>query len=152
MNLQERNQAIFECHKEGLSQTVIGKIFKKSQSAVSKVISLVKSGGNIPKLETRGSKSKLSDSQKDKLKELLKEDPAEHEHTVWDKWSIKDIIFKEFEVKYHENSISKIMKCINFSSQKPQQKDYRQNPKKVAEFKEKKASEIKKKPNRKIDD
>jgi len=152
MNLQERNKAIFECHKQGLGQTIIGQIFNKSQSTISKVINLVKSGKNVPKEETRGTKSKLSNSQKEELKDLLKESPSEYGYTVWDKWSIKELIAKQFGVDYHENHICKIMKCINFSSQKPQQKDYRQDAKKVTTYKEQIAPTLKKKPKQKIDD
>ncbi len=145
MDIQERYTAIFECHKRGLSQTVIGEIFNRSQSTVSKAISLVKAGLNIAKEETRGAKSKLSASQKEELKELLQHPPSDYGHTVWDKWSIKDLLAKQFEVVYHENHIFRIMKYINFSSQKPQQKDYRQDPEKVIEFKSEKAPELKEK-------
>ena len=151
MNLQERNKVIFECHKQGLSQTIIGQIFEKSQSTISKVINLVKSGENVAKEETRGSKPKLSNSQKEELKELLKESPSEYGYTVWDKWSIKGLIANQFGVDYHENHICKIMKCINFSSQKPQQRDYRQDAEKVAIYKEQTAPDLKKKPKQKIE-
>jgi len=149
MNLQKRNQAIFECHKLGINQTIIGQIFNKNQSTISKVIAQVKAGANVPKEETRGSKPKLSVDQKEELKEILQKPPTDYGYTIWDKWSIKDILFKKFEVNYHQNSISKIMKCINFSSQKPQQKDYRQDPEKVSEFKETKIPEVKKSQFRK---
>ena len=144
MNIQERNQAIFECHKQGLGQMIIGQIFNRSQSTISKVISLVKSGDNVPKAETRGATSKLSATQKEELKDFLKESPSQHDYKVWDKWSIKGLIAKQFKVDYHENSIYRIMECINFSSQKPQQKDYRQDAEKVAIYKEEIASDLKK--------
>lgn len=149
MNLQERNAAIFECHKLGLNQTLIGQIFNKSQGTISKVIRQVKAGENIPKKETRGSKSKLSANQKEELKKLLDIAPTNYGYTIWDKWSIKDLLVKKFEVNYHENHIFRIMRCINFSSQKPQQKDYRQDAVKVSEFKEEKAPTIKKSRSRK---
>jgi len=108
MNLQKRNKAIFNCHKLGLNQTMIGQIFDLTQSTVSKVLSLIKSEKNVVTEETRGVNS------------------------------------KQFKVDYHENYICQIMKCINFSSQKPQQKDYRQDPEKVSQFQEKKIPEVKK--------
>ena len=144
MNLQKRNKAIFNCHKLGLNQTMIGQIFDLTQSTVSKVLSLIKSEKNVVTEETRGVNSKLSDTQKEELKEILQKPPSDYGHTIWDKWSIKDIIAKQFKVDYHENYICQIMKCINFSSQNPQQKDYRQDPENVSQFQEKKIPEVKK--------
>jgi len=82
------------------------------------VIAQVKAGANVPKEETRGSKPKLSVDQKEELKEILQKPPTDYGYTIWDKWSIKDILFKKFEVNYHQNSISKIMKCIKNRSKK----------------------------------
>jgi len=42
------------------------------------------------------------------------------------------------------------MKCINYTSQKPQVKDYRKDAEKVEVFKSKTAVDIKKKPKMKI--
>lgn len=152
MTIQERNEAIFECHKQGLNQVLIGKIFKRSQSTISKVIRLVKSGRNVTKAETRGSKPYLTNSEKEVLKKTLEQSPADFGYTVWDKWSIKEIIFKKFAVRYHENSISRIMKCIKFSSQKPQRKDYRQDADKVRKFKSEQIPKFKKSAGRKSTD
>ena len=82
--------------------------------------------------------------EKEQLKSLLLKSPKDYGFFTWDKWSIKSLIKQEFGVDYHENYIWYLMKCINYSSQKPQIKDYRKNAKKVANFKEKEAVVIKK--------
>ena len=147
----ERNSAIYNCHKKGLNQVQIGEIFNLSQASVSHIIISVKNGKNVHKEETRGAIPKLTIEQKHTLKSLLIQPPSRYNYSVWDKWSIQALIKTKFEVNYHENYIYKIMKSINFSSQKPKQKDYRQSTEKVANFKEEKAMEIKKKQQKKID-
>lgn len=144
MTKLERNKSIYECHKKGISQAEIGAIFFIGQSAVSQIITSIKNGGLEEKIRTNGRKSRLSDSEKEQLKSLLLKSPKDYGFFTWDKWSIKSLIKQEFGVDYHENYIWHIMKCINYSSQKPQLKDYRKNAKKVAEFKEKEAVAIKK--------
>lgn len=140
----ERNKRIYACHKNGKSQKEIGYIFSLSQSAVSKIIIAERVGIAEPKPETRGVKPELTTTQLKQLKKHLSKKPPEYGYKVWNKWSVQSLIKDKFGVKYHENSIYKIMRRIKFSSQKPQRKDYRQNPEKVADFKQNKAAQIKK--------
>ena len=144
MTKLERNKSIYECHKKGMSQTEIGEIFFIGQSAVSQIITSIKNGNLEEKTATTGRKSRLTNTEKEQLKSLLLESPKDYGFFTWDKWSIKSLIKQEFGVDYHENYIWYLMKCISYSSQKPQLKDYRKNAKIVADFKEKKAMAIKK--------
>lgn len=139
-----RNKSIYECHKKGMSQTEIGEIFFITQGAVSQIITSIKNGGLEEKTTTRGLQSRLSDTEKEQLKSLLLKSPKDYGFFTWDKWSIKSLIKQEFDVDYHENYIWYLMKCINYSSQKPQVKDYRKDAEKVQVFKEKTAASIKK--------
>lgn len=149
MTKSERNELIYNCHKNGKTQQEIGEIFKLSQSAVSKIIIAKRAGIPLPEQETRGVKSKLTDTQFKQLKKHLSKKPSEYGYKVWNKWSVRSLIQAKFGVKYHQNYIYKIMRHIRFSSQKPQLKDYRKKPEKVAEFKQEKAAEIKKSSVRK---
>ena len=139
-----RNKSIYECHKKGMSQTEIGEIFFITQGAVSQIITSIKKRGLEEKTATRGLQSRLSDTEKEQLKSLLLKSPKDYGFFTWDKWSIKSLIKQEFEVDYHENYIWYLMKSINYSSQKPQVKDYRKDAQKVQVFKEKTAASIKK--------
>lgn len=118
----ERNKSIYECHKKGMSQTEIGKVFNLSQSAVSLIVIAMKNGARENEKESRGTKSKLSDKDKEQLAIFLKDSPLDHGYTVWDKWSIQSLIKSKFEIDYHENYIYQIMRYINFTSQKPKKK------------------------------
>lgn len=141
----ERNKLIESCHKRGKSQKEIGEIFNLAQSTVSQVLKSIKGKEEEDFIETRGVKPKLTEEQKQKLAITLRKDPSEYGFFLWNKWSVQAIIKREFKVSYHENYIYKIMQCINFTSQKPAVKDYRQNEEKVCNFKEQKVIEIKKK-------
>ena len=150
MTKLERNKSIYECHKKGITQKSIGEIFFIAQSTVNLIISSMKNGVIGEKKETRGLKSRLTDAQKNELKTFLLKSPKDYDYYTWDKWSIQSLIKQEFGVDYHENYIWQIMKCINYTSQKPQVKDYRKDAEKVKIFKEQTAVCIKKKPKMKI--
>ena len=145
MTKSERNKSIYECHKKGITQTSIGEIFSLAQSTVNLIINSVKNETIEDKKEKRGLKSRLTDTEKKKLKALLLKPPKDYGFFTWDKWSIKSLIKQEFEVDYHENYIWYIMKYIKYSSQKPQVKDYRKDAEKVKIFREETALSIKKK-------
>lgn len=129
MTKKERNKLIYLRYEEGYSQVEIGKFYGLSQSQISSIVLKKKQGIGEPTIETRGSKSKLNAEQLIKLKELLSKAPESDEHSYWDKWSVQALIQSTFGVKYHENSIYKILRKIGFSSQLPQKKDYRQSKK-----------------------
>lgn len=141
----ERDKSIETCHKKGISQKDIAEIFRLSQSSVSQILKSIKGKEKDNFIETRGAKSRLSKEEKEELKVILQTSPTTHGFFSWDKWSIQSIIKTKFGKSYHENYIYKIMRCINFTSQKPATKDYRQNEELVRDFKEKKVIEIKKK-------
>ena len=105
-----------------MSQMKIGEIFNLSQSAVSLIVFQMLNGASPSLEETRGSKPKLSDSQRLELATLLKESPSDHGFAVWNKWSIQALIKDQFGVEYHENYIFQVMKDIGFSSQKPKKR------------------------------
>ncbi len=82
-----------------MSQMKIGEIFSLSQSAVSLIIIQMKNGASPSLKETRGSKPKLSNSQRLELATLLKEPPSDHGFSVWNKWSIQSLSIAETKRK-----------------------------------------------------
>lgn len=142
MTKRERNKLIYARYEEGYSQEEIGRLYNLSQSAIS----LILLNRDAPeKEETRGAKSKLTKSELEDLKEFLTTHSASELGFVhWDKWSIQNLIKTKFKVDYHENYIWEIMRKIGFSSQVPQKRDYRQDTRKVEDFKSQKGSQIKK--------
>lgn len=137
-------------YSDGYSQAEIGKFYGLSQSAVSLIIRSGKKGVTARPKETRGAKPRLSDADLADLCSLLQSEQSSEDFSGWNKWSIKELISREFGVDYHENYIYELMRKINYTSQLPSRKDYRQSPEKVAHFKTTKVVEIKKKRSKKI--
>ena len=54
-------------------------------------------------------------------------------------------------MSYCKQHVSRLLKKLNYTRQKPQLEDYRKNPEKVAEWKSDKLPEIKKKQQQKTD-
>lgn len=151
MTKSERDNMIWKLHKEGYSQKEIGKFYNLSQSAVSLIIINKREGKPERTKETRGRKSEITLSQLEELKETLsKTSAAEIGFSYWNKWSVRALIKEKFGVEYHQNYIWEIMKKIGYTSQVPQKKDYRKDPRKVKKFKEEKGPAIKKKQMKKI--
>ena len=144
MTKSERNIIIHTRYEDGYSQKEIGSFYNLCQSAVSLIIVNIRNGVSKPEEETRGSKSRLSVLDLENLSVLLKSSPSDKGFNYWNKWSVKSVIKEEFGVDYHENYIWRIMEKIGFSSQIPQEKDYRQSSEKVSDFKKIKIAEIKK--------
>ncbi len=93
MTKAERNTIIYSRYKEGYSQEEIGKFYKLSQSQVSNIVLCKERGIVGPKEETRGSKSRLSDSDLEKLEKLLKTGPDDgQDFAYWNKWRVKELI------------------------------------------------------------
>ena len=143
MTKKERNELICTRHEEGYSQEEIGKFYGLSQSRISAIILNKRRGIAERTEETRGVKSRLSEADLQKLDEILKAPVDEENFPYWNKWSVKKIIKDTFGVDYHENYIWKLMAKIGFTSQRPQKKDYRQDPGKVKNFKNKEVAVIK---------
>lgn len=145
MTKKERDELIYARYQDGYSQEEIGKFYGLSQSRISAIILRKKRGLPDREVETRGSKARLSKADLIKLGDLLKKPVEGSDFVHWNKWSVKQLIKDKFGVAYHQNYIWKLMKKIGYTTQRPQRKDYRQNPQKVQDFKKAGAGAIKKK-------
>lgn len=151
MTKEERNKLIYARHEEGLSQRRIGELYGLSQSAVSKIVLAGRKGVFKQEEEHRGRKSKLNTKELEQLGKYMRENTAlDYGFATgkWDKWSVQELIKKEFGVHYHENHIWQLMKKLGFSTQKPQRRDYRQDANQLAAFKQEQAAALKKKHSR----
>lgn len=110
--------------KEGkLSQAEIARELGVSRATVSGWTKVLKAGG-IPQLRRRkasGRASKLNRAQQQKLKRFL-ERGALAAGFPTDRWTlgrVGELIKREFGVRYHPNSLSRFLKKLGFSPQKP---------------------------------
>ena len=110
--------------KEGmLSQAEIARHLGVSRATVSDWAKVVKAKGigGLRKKKAPGSQSRLSKSQKAKLKRMLDRGALACGFPT-DRWTLErvgQLIQKEFKVNYHPNYLNRFLRSLGFSPQKP---------------------------------
>lgn len=149
MNYAERevrNNILINLHKTGLSQKVIGEMVNLSQQRVSELLAAKEQ--DLPlNLKSPGYRRRLSDEQLADLPAVL-EQGAEFYGFTGSHWTcerVRQVIEKEFEVEYEVKQVGRILALINWTRQKPQKKDVRQDLQKVAKWQNEELPALKKK-------
>lgn len=144
-----RRQIMINLQKKGMKQTEIAEITGVTQPYVSKVIRAYQEGGQeaLRPSHAKGATSKITDKQLQELKDTLDEGADNHgyEDKIWNCGRVQNVIKEKFGVEYCRQHISRLLKKLNYTRQKPQLEDYRKNPEKVEEWKNEELPEIKKK-------
>ena len=96
--------------------------------------------------KAKGAQSKLSTDQFTLLRELLLQGALHHgfETDNWTRERIAQLIMDKFQVSYHAAHISRLMKKMGFSSQKPRTRSYRKDELQVQHWKTEQLPRIKK--------
>jgi len=144
-----RYSMIVKLSKEGKSQVEIAQITQCSQAWASKVLARAEQEQQdtlFIKGKAKGKASLLSKAQFEKLKLLLLEGGLMHDFPTdnWTRERIVLLIEKQFQVHYSAAHISKLMRKIGFSLQKPKAKSYKQDPGSIAQWKEQTLPALKK--------
>lgn len=144
-----RFSLIVRLHEEGRSQKSIANLTECSQSWVSKVIQRHRQHGAAGlkiKGKAPGNAPRLSKAQLETLRGLLVEGALRHgfETDNWSRERIAQLIKDKFEVTYHVSHMSKLMRQIGFTLQKPHAKSYRKDEQSVAEWKQSELPALKK--------
>ncbi len=80
-----------------------------------------------------GRPCRLSEPQKQTLKQLLQKGPRSCGYNK-DRWTTKivaDLIFRQFQIRYHFNHVGKILRRLNFRPVMPIRKSKKHDPAKV---------------------
>lgn len=106
-----------------LSQAEIARQVGVSRTTVSDWAKIVKAKGirALRKKKAPGSESKLSKSQKGKLKRMLDRGAVACGFPT-DRWTlerVRQLIEREFEVSYHPNYLNRLLRSLGFSPQRP---------------------------------
>lgn len=123
-NMREfRRLRAVELFKSGMKQVAIARMLGVTKGAVSQWVSTYRKKGIDALRYKKISKKpcKLSDEQKDELRELLSQGP-EHFGYVGEVWTLKrigELIWLKFGIKYCTASVSGILKKIGWTCQKP---------------------------------
>ena len=93
-----------------------------------------------------GSKPRLSDGQRDELVELLLEGPRTNGFStdLWTLPRVADLIDRRFGVSYDPSHVSRILKRLGWSPQKPTKRAREQDEEAVVEWRKKDWPRIKK--------
>jgi len=122
--MEERRLAGGRLLKEGkMSQAEIARHLGVSRATVSDWAKIVKAKGirGLQKKKAPGSESKLSKSQKEKLKGMLDRGALACGFPT-DRWTLErvcQLIQREFKVSYHPNYLNRLLRSLGFSPQRP---------------------------------
>ena len=144
-----RFRTIVELYQSGKTQQEIAQAVDCSQVWVSKVLKRYKTQGDSGlqvKGKAPGASPKLTTGQFSQLKTLLNQGALIHGFATdnWTRERIAQLINKRFGVSYHPAHISRLMKRLGFSLQKPRTRSYRQDQEQVQIWKNKQLPALKK--------
>jgi transposase len=121
-----RRLRAWELKKEGWSQQEIAEALGVSKGAVSQWMKRGREGGvkALKRQPAPGATPRLSERQRQKLPELLQRGAQAHgfRGDVWTCARVAEVIRKEFGVSYHPSHVSRLLKALRQSLQKPQRR------------------------------
>jgi transposase len=143
-----RRLRAFELKKEGWSQQQIADALGESKGAVSQWMKRARQGG-VEALKRRiapGAAPRLSEKQRQKLPELLARGAEAHgfRGDVWTCSRVATVIRKEFGVSYHPSHVSRLLKALGQSLQKPQRRANQRDEQAIEHWKEQRRPSLKK--------
>jgi transposase len=144
-----RRLRAFELKQEGWSQQDIARALGVGKSAVSQWMKRARQEGGKEALRKRsspGATSPLSPDQWDRLPGLLEKGAVSHgfRGEVWTSQRVAQVIKREFGVLYHPAHVSRILKRLGFSLQKPERLADQRDEDAIEEWKEKRWPKLKK--------
>jgi transposase len=136
---EERLRAV-RLLKEGNEATLVARMFGVSRAIVFRWQQKYDEGGPVA-LETKktpGPASRLSPTQMSELYAIITGcDPRQlqFDFGLWTRKIIRDLIRKQFGVKFSEVQVGRLLKKMGLSAQRPLYRAYQQDPERVAEWK-----------------
>jgi transposase len=144
-----RRLRAFELKQQGWSQQRIAEALGVSKGAVSQWMKRARDGGGAEALKRRpapGARPPLSEEQRMKLPELLERGAEAHgfRGEVWTCERVARVIRKEFGVSYHPAHVSRLLKALRQSLQKPQRRANQRDEEAIEHWKEHRWPSLKK--------
>src|SRR5215212_4449889 len=145
-----RRLRAWELKKEGWSQQQIADALGVSKGAVSQWMKRARQGG-VQALKRRpapGAPPRLSEEQRARVPELLQLGAEAYgfRGEVWTCERVAEVIRREFGVSYHAAHVSRLLKALRHSLQKPQRRANQRDEEAIEHWKEKRWPELKKGP------
>jgi transposase len=143
-----RRLRAWELKREGWKQQEIADALGVSKGAVSQWMKRRREGG-IESLKRRvasGAPPRLGEEQPERLARLLAYDaePYGFRGKVWMCRRVAELIRRQFGVRYHPAHVSRLVRALGFSLQKPERRAYQRDEEAIRRFKEDRWPELKK--------
>src|ERR671915_1484165 len=149
-----RRLRAFELNQQGWSQQRIAEALGVSKGAVSQWMKRARQGGGAEALKRRpapGAAPRLSEEQRAKVPELLERGAEAYgfRGEVWTCARVAEVIRREFGVLYHPAHVSRLVRKLGLSLQKPVRRAYQRDEEAIERWKEERWSSLKKGRKRK---
>lgn len=147
---ERRRRAVEMVEKGGLTQAEAARQSKVDPRTVRKWLEWHRGRGQR-KLEARltpGRPPELSPKDRKKLESLLLKGPraAGYATDLWSGPRVRELIRREFGVKYHISHIPRLLRKLGWTPQKPERRAIERNEAKILGWKRRSWPRIKKKP------
>lgn len=144
-----RRLRAFELKQEGWNQREIARALGVTEGAVSQWMKRATEEGGVKALKKRtspGAPPRLSENQRVQLKELLARGTPAHgfRGEVWTCARVAKVIRKEFGVSYHPAHVSRLVRQLGLSLQKPMRRANQRDEEAIKHWKEERWPELKK--------
>jgi transposase len=151
-----RRLRAFELKQQGWSQQRIAEALGVSKGAVSQWMKRAREGGGVQALKRQpapGARPRLSENERARLPELLARGAQAHgfRGEVWTCERVAIVIRREFGVSYHPAHVSRVVRALGLSLQKPQRRAEQRNEEAIEHWKQKKWPSLKKGRSRKAE-
>jgi transposase len=143
-----RRLRAFELKERGWKQSEIAEALGVTEGAVSQWMKRAREQGAqaLRHKPPPGAPSRLSDQQRARLPELLAQGAQAHgfRGEVWTCERVTVLIRREFGVSYHPAHVSRVVRALGLSLQKPQRRAEQRDEEAIEHWKEKKWPSLKK--------
>lgn len=141
-----RNGILINLKKAGISQKIISQVVNLSQQRVSKIL-VAEARGAPTNLKPPGYQRRLTPEQVAELPSFLERGAESYGFSgaYWTHERVRAVIEKEYEVVYGKKQVGRILSLINWTRQKPQKKEAKQDLQKVEKWKTEELPTLKKK-------
>ncbi len=126
----------FEMLRKGMKKSVISKKLEVNRKTVYNWSVKLEQSGDWHDRKQPGSKGKLTENQKEKLKKIIDSGPRIYGYDT-DLWTLKrisEVISREYNIEYNTTHIWRILKNLGYSAQIPVAVAMEKNPEYVNEW------------------